>query len=211
MARLRRIAIAIALILSGALFGPFLYFAAVHLIEDRDQLDAPIEAERLMVSIDRQFWASAPRFMATMLPDETGSSCGYSARAMMPGDDGNPRIVLRPGLNDRWTPGTGYEDLKLWKMDQRHTVDLFARSKPLATRLSIYSMRVLSDCIDHTALASACAAYARSRIPGGYVPPLETRPEVDTTRENLTICTYLDGIAARAGKPLGVRTPAEKR
>jgi len=191
----------------GALLGPMVYFALYNLGGEPAEWGGVLEAEELILAYDRY---NAPRdLLVSSLPDSVNMDCGYRDGDFLIGDS-NPRIVLRPGLNADWTPATGYDDLLRWKSDIYWHLLRFTRGRVLADQLSGYSIRTLNDCISHTALAPICAAYVRGKLrPKRYENAWLSPPAFDQRRENITICRYLDGIAARAGKTLPARNVKE--
>lgn len=194
---LHRRIFAAACAIVGAVVGPALYFAVANLGQGEEQWDRLFLAADLMQAYDTY---NAPQGLhRTMAPDSTEQSCGYDIHELA-GRESNPRIALAPGKTSAWTPLSGYDDLVAMKDGQYNFMARFERGRALASH-SAFALRTLTDCIQSSALAPICSAYVRGTLsPKRYDRAWISPPVIDQTRDDRTICTYLDGLAARSGK-----------
>jgi hypothetical protein len=128
--------------------------------------------------------------------DTMAKDCGYQSDQLFSASD---KLVDGP----RWTPSTGYFDLTLWVSNEFAQEVKRGRVEQLKHNLSDYSLRFLDHCIRETAFASVCANRAWQAFGEGGHASLYTMPtgqlRPDQRRRFNTVCTYLDGLAARRG------------
>jgi hypothetical protein len=196
---LRRAAAALALIGLIVLLAPLLFAvakaaAAGNAVSDRgQQADALLEAYR----------AYDPPPLQMPLIDWEGDfiACGYRSETLLGADN---RTLS--GSETGWTPFDGFLDLFVWR--HRHWQERVdgQRIDLLGARTSAFSSEFLRICMRQSLAAPLCAWRVRSILAAAHLDGNDNAGRIDESRQSRTICTYLDGLAARKGQPLGVRT-----
>jgi len=198
-ARIRPVAACGALFALGAIFGPVILATARSLPASVDEDDRFAAAYRLIGAYDEHY----PQLvMSSVDHDAAVFDCGYQPETLFGRDY---RVLSRD-----WTVYRGYFDLTLWRsrkfrlwLDER-------RAAYLRQQLSAFATVFLHDCIRSTLFASVCGRRVRLVLERGghlstHVVPSGV-PEPNQSREDRTICTYLDGLAARNGQSLASRS-----
>jgi hypothetical protein len=181
-----------------ALLFPLVIAAAKGLLALSDENERLSHAHRLL----NEYWAYSPPpiRLASIDSDYDIRRCGY------PVDLFDPRDI---GVTDRWTPRNGYWALVLWRISEQRDARDRLRAEFLRSRLSAFSNEFLRMCIRQSAFAPACAAYLRGVLVGAGWDDYAQMPPGQRLRGQETwdraICSYLDGYAARTGRPLADR------
>ena len=197
MRRLRQLLIVVLIFAAGMVLGPVLLAAADGLARPSDAQERRAQAYALLKAFDDR---DPQVSMASMDWDMFIRDCGYTTETLF----GSPTPPLVEG--QAWTPYSGYFDLFLWQGRQFGTAAEAARADVLFRSLSTFQLAFLGDCMRGTAFSGLCAGYVRQVLEsgGGLSSNAMPRgaPRFDQRREERTICTYLDGLAARRGLPL---------
>lgn len=190
----------------GFLLGPVL-FAALASINAPTGKAAHLEtAYRVLSAFDDHDPQPFP--MVSLNLGIVVRECGYDEKRLFASDD---EIAQR----QRWTPRTGYFDLTIWLGDEFRRETEKRRAEQLGRHLSSYELAFLDKCLRQTAFASICGGKVRNILKDGDLLSQHSlpynQPDVDQSRRTQTICTYLDGIAARSGQALAQRTKSGGR
>ena len=179
---------------AGMALGPVLLAAADGLARPSDEQERRAQAWALLATFD------APDDHLSMPYidfDAPIRDCGYTREALF----GSPTPPIVEGR--AWTPYSGYLDLFAWQGQQRRRAVEAARANILYQDLRAFQLAFLDDCMRSTAFSGLCAGYVRQVLESGgglssnAMP--SGAPRFDQRREERTICTYLDGLAARRG------------
>ena len=196
--RSRRFAIIAGAIVLGFLMGP-LFAVAITSMKFRDPQALQVDpAYHLLSAFDDRY----PEGIITRQMDLDGVArdCGYTEELY--GRD------LSPGLRDqRWTPATGYFDLMMWLDDEFSQEVKRRRAEQLRQHLTDYQLRFLDGCLRWTVFAGLCGGQVRHLLKQeNLLSQSSLNSPFPQPRRTQTICTYLDGIAARKGEPLARRS-----
>lgn len=193
---------ALGLSLVVLLVGPLALAGLLSLLPQSRAAAAPNDAERLLRTFDDSFPQGIP--MYTVDGDYYFRLCGYD-RAEILGEF--PRDKWRM----EWTSYEAYHDLQRWFATAFSQSVEQARSEHLAQQLSGFELRFLNRCIANTALSAVCGYRVRKVLEQGnlyskYTLP-SSLPRPNEEGQVKTMCSFLDGIAARQGRKLG-KAPA---
>ena len=182
----------------GLVFGPVLLALASGATASSTDEERWTAAYSLLKAYDERY----PQIsMPSMDLDSAVRRCGYDPETLFQADHRIPR--------DHWTPYGGYFDLVMWEHAEFREKVEEARTQHLAERRSPFSLRFLDQCLRATLMAPLCGrSVAQTLESGGLLSPNSsptTRPRIDQARQGRTVCIYLDGIAARNGRPLAAR------
>jgi hypothetical protein len=143
------------------------------------------------------------RLLLSIVMPPDGEECRYSRSALF----GEKEDILEvyASAPDHWSSYKGYDALNHWKNTQTDERYLQHVVRYLALNTSAFSATFLENCIRNTALRSVCVRYTEDMLSErpwfGKPTPMPTR-RFEAPVEAATLCTYLDGVAARRGKPL---------
>lgn len=181
----------------GALLGPLAAIAIASLGTPDNERQIMAAALRLMTAFDDRYPAEPSLYSIEFDGDVT--DCGYDVDLVGQAEPFDP-------FGQTWTPYTGYFDLTHWRSDDWRREAERRRVEFVARQLSPFELTFLSRCIGETAFADLCGEKVRNLLDSGNrlrsdsMPADE--PRYEQPRQNRTICTYLDGLAARRGQPL---------
>jgi len=132
-----------------------------------------------------------------------GEECRYERSAVFEHKDDVLEVYGTP--QDRWSAYKGYDALNRWKNERIDARYLERVARHIALNSSAFSATFLANCIRNTVLRSLCVRYTedllRERPWFGKATPMPPR-SFDAPVEAATLCTYLDGLAARRGQKL---------
>jgi hypothetical protein len=138
--------------------------------------------------------------MAQMDFDRVARDCGYTEELY--GRDLTPRLE-----DQRWTPAAGYLDLTGWLDDEFFQEAKRRRAGQLRQNFTDYELKFLDGCMRKTVFANLCGEQVRRILrEGNLLSPSSLNSPFPQPRRIETICTYLDGIAARKKQPLARRS-----
>lgn len=198
MPRARTFAIAGTAFVLGFVLGPLLIVAINGVrLGDTEELEVD-PAYHLLSAFDDRYPEGIP--MSQLDLDGVARDCGYSSALI--GRD------LPPGLHDqRWTPAAGYFDLTMWLDDEFFQETKRRRVEQLREHLTGYELRFLDGCLRKTSFAGLCGLPVRRILKqSNLLSQYSLNSPFAQPRRTKSICTYLDGIAARKGQPLATRT-----
>ncbi len=134
------------------------------------------------------------------------SDCGYDPDRLF-----GPELSLAVG--QAWTPYTGYFDLTIWQRNEFSQEVARRRAEHLSRHLGAFELVFLDRCIRSTLFAGQCALRVHRLLETGNLRSRNSMPASGPrfvqSRRDRTICTYLDGLAARKGLPLSARPGPE--
>jgi hypothetical protein len=188
----RKLLIGSGAFLLGLVAGPILVAAVASLSARSDSFPHNRAAFHLLADFDDRY--PAPLLMASRDFGLIARKCGY-------GDELFSDFSLTEG--QKWTPSTGYFDLMMWLEDEFRTETDRRRAEQLGQHFNSYSLAFLDRCLRQTALTPFCGEEVRLVLKEGNLLSRFSLPSpFDQPRRTKTICTYLDGLAARNGQPL---------
>jgi hypothetical protein len=120
--------------------------------------------------------------------------CGYDPAAVMD-------IEMPAGAE--WTPYLGYFDLRMWQGSEARADMRAEQAARLAAALTPFQMGFYRECMTSSALAPMCERRVAEAL--AQAAPQAALSAAPGLRSKETICHFLDGVAARRGKPLAVR------
>ena len=183
------------------LLAPLGFAASNGLMASHDDADRSMQAYRLLQAF-REHHPDAPPHITQF--DGDIEDCGYRREQLFaPGDR-----LPRDGGDERWTPYLGYWDLFIWRGRQWDREVEGRLLHILRERTGAFSSEFLQTCMRHSLFASLCARRVGAILAaggwrGGGAAPDGQR--LDQSVQNRTICTYLDGLAARRGHSVANR------
>lgn len=178
----------VLLLIAGAVLGPVAIAAGQALLALADPELKRVETVRLVETYRERL--PPFRLMLTVLPPDT-EQCGYDSDQLFPLEDSEKANASYWGLSS----------LDAWRNQRSDEIYLSQVTDLLERRMSSFTTVFLRRCMEATLFAGWCEA--RVRAISSAVRPVDRTGSKDDDR---IICTYLDGVAARSGKPLAKRT-----
>lgn len=203
---LREIALFGGALLLGVVVGPLALAALAALNAPRHGTERLTAAHRLLDAFDDRYPQEIR--MASFTTSGFAGRCGYDEEQLFGQMPSFPR--LEPESQD-WIPYTGYFDLIMWHRDEFRKEVERRRTEHLSQHLGGFEIAFLDRCIRRTAFSSFCGDRVRRVLETGdlrsqsSLPSSGPRP--DQRRRSKTICTYLDGVAARKSHSLATPVP----
>ncbi|HVJ01310.1 MAG TPA: hypothetical protein VM662_03955 [Sphingomonas sp.] len=202
-APLSRWLVGLGLIAAGAVFGPVL--AAAITAAAASPQERASSAFNLLVEFDGRD-RTIPMASIDVMGDVR--DCGHDPDALFTKKDLERFPSRKPW---KWTPHAGFFALWLARSSAWRIRLLDIRAAQLNESTSPFGALFLRECMRQTPFASSCQEYTRKLL--GKLAPAHSGPPdagnaLDTSGETGTICTYLDGVAARNGRPLSDRKEA---
>jgi len=196
--RIRRIAAILTLVGLTVVIAPLGYGTAKGLMAGKEHAERMDQSYALMEA----YRAHSPPPLTLYSMDFTGTitGCGYDPERLFGERFGSL------GPDDAWSPYRGYLDLFSWRgKEWRDAADL-RRLDFLMTRTSAFSSEFLRVCLRQSLFAPLCSRRVAAILEAGEMDgPGLPEPRIDQRRQTRSICTYLDGIAARQRLPLATR------
>lgn len=185
--------------ITAIVVGPLLFAVWQGLAASSDEMAHSRDAKRL-VSAYRDRLPSMVLLLTIAMPLD-GEECGYSRETLF---DAKDDVISYFGTP--WTPYAGYDALLGWKNRQSDADYIDVMAEYLSRRTSPFSAAFLRQCMSGTVFGHWCEQHVRSLI-NGEGSTIGAPPEriFQSPLRERTICTYLDGLAARNGKPLAKR------
>jgi hypothetical protein len=121
-------------------------------------------------------------------------ACGYEPAAVMDAE-------VAPGA--AWSPVLGYFDLRMWQGSEARADMRAEQAARLAAALTPFQMGFYRQCMAGSAFAPLCQRRVAAAL--AEPAPQAAFSAMPAPRSRETICHFLDGVAARRGKPLAVR------
>lgn len=179
--------------LASAAIGALLAPAGNHSSATFDLLKEFDERDRSIVSASMDFEGAI-------------RDCGYRSEDLFSEKD----MADFPGPRGAWpwSPYAGYFALTLLRSSNWHMRLDALRAEWLQKQTSSFSAVFLRECMRQTLFARICENHTRSLLgkwASAHSGPADAAENLTMPGENRTICTYLDGLAARQGKALATR------
>lgn len=175
------------LLIAGAILGPVLIAAGQGMLASSEPDTRRGETMRLVAAYRERL--PPFRLMLTIVPPDP-ERCGYAADSLFAKDD-------RGGIG---SPYDGFQVLDRWKAQRSDEAYLDQVADGLSRRMSPFSTVFLRRCMEATLFGNWCESRVRS-IADELIPAERPAARADER----VLCTYLDGVAARAGKSLARR------
>src|SRR5688572_15871481 len=201
MTRFRGLLIGAALFALGVLGGPFLGGVVAGFAAASDEQSRRSNAYELLSAFDERY--PAPIILPSIDWPAAAADCGYDFEGVF--GSAAPPLAEGPA----WRPFTGYFDLLA--AERREVRDRLAsvRARQLFEHLNAFEMAFLTNCLRNALLPGPCGLRVRKVLEHrGLVDPWRwpsSGPRPNLTRQSTTLCTYLDGLAARRRRPLSTR------
>jgi len=200
--RFRGFLIGAALFALGVLASPYFVGVAAGLAASSDEPSRRSSASELLGAFDERY--PAPMVLPSIDWPAAARDCGYEFETVF--GSATPPLADSPA----WTPFTGYFDLMA--AERREVRERLAslRSRQLFEHLGPFELSFLGTCLRSALIPGPCGLRVRKVLePRGLVDPYRWPswgPRPNLTRQKSTLCTYLDGLAARRRQRLS--TPA---
>lgn len=189
----------VAFLVTGAIFGPLLLavLAGLHPEEPWNPI-----APHLLAEYDARVPSSGLTSPGWSISDSR--KCGYDPDALFTRED-RDRDYPR---NWQWTPARGYRFMGGYHSWFRQIAVDDRRSSQLHGEISNFSGRFLLACMRGTVFAPLCAQRTGALLgkwKSGDATATLAAGSLNEAGTAETLCTYLDGVAARRGLPLAKR------
>ena len=204
---IRRVLAAIGLVAAGAILGPLALAMTAALSARSDDLSQG-KATAALLDTYRSRLEPFRLLLSIPLPPD-GEECGYKRSDLF---DERDDIIALP--TSSWSPYRGYDALYRWKNNRADELYLREVLEYLNKNTSPFLATFLTECMQQTVFASACANYVHDLIEGrAWFRKLPAPPKrsFGAPVEEATLCTYLDGLAARNRRPLSNWSQAAPR
>ena len=182
----------------GVVLGPLLSAVIAGLYPVQDKTVPLAGAMRLLDAYEARVPAHVQP--AGMSWSAAARRCGYDPAAVM-------EIEAAPGAE--WTPYLGYFDLRMWQGSEARADMRAEQAARLAAVLTPFQQGFYRECLTGSAFAPMCERRVTEAM--ATAPPQAAFTAAPALRSRETICHFLDGVAARRGRPLALRegvTPA---
>jgi hypothetical protein len=191
-----------AILVIGAVAGPLALASVDAAFAAKDKWSQWEQTSNLLEAYDRQYPEPIPM---TQVFDSGVEDCGYKREMVFKKGDNIGAFEIH---GTRWSPYTGYFLLENgWRSREFYLVVERRRLDYLQRRTSPFSAVFLDECIRRTIFRDVCGGRVGALLDAGHVrSSRESSRPIDATRQTNTICTYLDGLAARNGVPLPKRS-----
>jgi hypothetical protein len=188
----RRVAVFALAFGLGVVLGPLLSAVIAGLYPVKDKRVPLAGAMRLLEAYEARVPAvGAPQDLSWYA---AARRCGYDPRAVIDSE-------AAPGAE--WTPYRGYFDLRMWRGSEVRADVRAEQAGQLAKALTPFQQGFYRECLGSSVFAPLCERRVAEVL---AQPPTHPAFSAEPAPRSLeTICHYLDGVAARAGRPLALR------
>jgi hypothetical protein len=197
----RRLLIGAILFALGVLAGPFLVGVVAGFAASSDEPSRQSNAYELLSAFDERY--PAPISLPYIDWQAAAGDCGHDFETVF----GSATPPLTGG--SAWTPFTGYFDLLAAERREVRERLESVRARQLAEHLKAFEIAFLTTCLRSALLPGACGVRVRTVLAHrDLVDPYRwpsRGPRPNLTRQRTTLCTYLDGLAARRRQPRSTR------
>jgi hypothetical protein len=176
----------------GVLLGPLLSAVVAGLYPVKDKAVPLAGAMKLLEAYEAR--VPLQDRPAGMSWEAAARRCGYDPRAVIDAE-------AAPGAE--WTPFQGYFDLRMWQGSEARADMRAEQAARLTAVLTPFQMGFYRECMAGSAFAPLCERRVAAALAGAA--PQTAISAAPGMRSRETICHFLDGVAARRGKPLALR------